>query len=75
VIRKLYYGPPEWLVQKWNAQDRRAFAFWSFWVSVVLAIFFGGMVWFVTALSLLALVANFTAETPVEHEEEGGDTR
>jgi hypothetical protein len=28
------------------------------------------MVWFVTALSLLALVANFTAETPVEQEEE-----
>lgn len=45
------------------------FGFWTFVVSLALAPFLGSLVYFVTALSLLALIPNFTSETPVETEE------
>lgn len=69
MLKRLYYGPPNWLARRFSAEQRRAFAFWSIVVSAAGAIFWGGVVWYVTALSLLALVANFTSETPVEHED------
>lgn len=45
------------------------FGFWTFVVSLLLAPIFGNLVFFVTVLSLLALIPNFTSETPVETEE------
>lgn len=45
------------------------FGFWTLILSTVGAFFFGNKVLYVTALSILALVPNFSAETPVEVEE------
>lgn len=68
-FRRVYYGPPEWLAHNWSARDRRAFAFWSFIIAVVLSVPFGRAVLWVTVLSLLALISTFTSETPVEAED------
>jgi hypothetical protein len=57
-------GPP-----KFSARDRRAFGFWTLILAAVGALFFGREVLYVTILSVLALVPNFTAETPVEEED------
>lgn len=65
-MRRFFYGPPDWIVTHTTAEDRRMFGFWTFVVSVTLAPFLGTLVLFVTGLSLLALIPNFTAETPVE---------
>lgn len=46
------------------------FAFWSFVIACALTPFFGKTVFFVTLLSLLALTSNFSAETPVEEEDD-----
>jgi hypothetical protein len=70
MIRRAVYGPPEWLVRRFSARDRRAFGFWTLILAGVGAIFFGRAVLYVTILSVIALVPNFTSETPVE--EEGG---
>jgi DMSO/TMAO reductase YedYZ heme-binding membrane subunit len=64
----LFYGPPEWLVNRTTAKGRRAFGFWTFILAVIGACFFGRDVLFVTVLSILALVPNFSSETPVEEE-------
>jgi hypothetical protein len=69
VIHKFLYGPPDWLVEHTNARDRRTFGFWTLVIAVVGATFFGGKVLYVTILSILALMPNLTAETPVEEEE------
>lgn len=69
MMTNLYYGPPDWLVNKFSARDRRAFGFWTLIAAAIGAIFFGRLVMYVTILSVLALVPNFTAETPVESEE------
>ena len=68
MLGRIYYGPPEYLSRRYSAKDRRAFAFWSFVAAVVLSVWLGGYVWWVTVLSLLALIANFTGETPTEQE-------
>jgi hypothetical protein len=65
-----FYGPPDWLVDKFSSRDRRAFGFWTLVFAVVGAIFFGREVLYVTVLSIIALVPNFSSETPVEEEEE-----
>lgn len=71
-MRRLLYGPPNWLVKKSSAEDRRMFGFWSFIFAVIGAIFFGRAVLYVTILSILALIPNFSSETPVEEEANGG---
>lgn len=68
MIGRLVYGPPEWVVDRFPARERRAFGFWTFIASAVLAVPFGRSVLFVTLISVLALVSTFTAETPVEEE-------
>lgn len=68
MIGRLVYGPPEWIVEHFHARARRAFGFWTFFASALLAIPFGRSVLFVTVISVLALVSTFTAETPVEEE-------
>jgi hypothetical protein len=68
VIARVFYGPPDWLVAKFDTRDRRAFGFWTLVLSVAAFPFFGSYVVYVSVLSLIALVPNFSAETPVEVE-------
>jgi hypothetical protein len=67
-VSRIIYGPPDWLVKKFSARDRRAFGFWSLIGAAIGAVFFGRAVMYVTILSVLALVPNFSSETPVEEE-------
>lgn len=67
-MSRLYYGPPDWLVDKFEQRDRRAFGFWTFVLACIGAIFFGREVLYVTVLSLVALIPNFSSETPNEVE-------
>lgn len=69
---KPLYGPPNYLVNKFDAEDRRMFGFWTIILSAVGALFFGRAVLYVTVLSILALIPNYASETPVETENEGG---
>jgi hypothetical protein len=70
VIGRLIYGPPDYLVTKFSARERRTFGFWTAVIAIVLLPVFGRMVFYVSILSVLALIPNFTAETPVESEDE-----
>ena len=67
-LRRLYYGPPNWIVTKFSSEDRRAFGFWTFVLAVIGSVFFGRQVLWVTVLSVVALIPNFSSETPVETE-------
>ncbi len=67
-MRRLFYGPPDWLVTKFAAEDRRAFGFWTVIFAAVGTVFFGREVLYVTILSVVALIPNYTSETPVESE-------
>jgi hypothetical protein len=67
-LKRIFYGPPNWLVTKFDAEDRRAFGFWVIIFAVIGACFFGSSVLYVTILSVLALIPNYTTETPVEQE-------
>lgn len=68
MFRKLFYSPPNWLVTKFSSEDRRAFGFWTVVGAAVGSIFWGKEVLWVTILSVVALIPNFTSETPVEEE-------
>ena len=68
VIRKVIYGPPNWLVDKLSAEDRRMFGFWTIVLAIVGAFFWGREVLFVSILSIVALIPNYASETPVEIE-------
>ena len=70
MINKAIYGPPDWLVDKFDSRQRRAFGFWTLIGSAIGAIFFGSEVLYVTILSIVALIPNFSSETPVETESE-----
>lgn len=69
-MRRAIYGPPNWLVEKFSSEDRRAFGFWTIVISIILYPFFGRYVLYVSALSIVALIPNFASETPVEVEVE-----
>lgn len=69
ILRRLLYGPPNWVVGRFSSEDRRMFGFWTIVLSAVGAVFFGRQVLYVTVLSIVALVPNFASETPVEKEE------
>jgi hypothetical protein len=68
-VRRVLYGPPNWLVTKFSAEDRRMFGFWTIVSAVVGAFFFGREVLYVTVLSIVALIPNYASETPVETED------
>ena len=68
-MRRAIYGPPNWLVAKFSSESRRAFGFWTIIAAAVGAVFFGREVLYVTVLSIVALIPNFTSETPVETED------
>lgn len=69
MIGRIFFGPPDWLVSKFTSRDRRAFGFWTLILAAVGAVFWGREVLYVTILSILALIPNFSSETPVEEEE------
>lgn len=69
LIKRIFYGPPNWLVTKFDSEDRRMFGFWTVVFSIIGAFFFGREVLYVTVLSVLALIPNFSTETPVEEED------
>lgn len=69
MIGRWLHGPPDWIVSKLSARDRRTFGFWTVVMSAVGAVFFGRQVLYVTILSVVALIPNFTSETPTEDEE------
>jgi hypothetical protein len=69
-LSSVYYGPPDWLVTKFDSRQRRAFGFWNVVFAAVLSVPFGNKVWYVTILSVVALIPNFSTETPVEEEGE-----
>jgi hypothetical protein len=66
----VFYGPPDWLIDKIDARTRRAIGFWTVVLAVIGAFFFGRQVLYVTVLSVIALIPNFSSETPVETEDE-----
>jgi hypothetical protein len=68
-VRRLFYDPPNWIVNKFSSEDRRMFGFWTIVLSAVGAVFFGREVLYVTILSIIALIPNFASETPVEDED------
>jgi hypothetical protein len=70
MFRQIVYGPPNWLVTKLSAEDRRAIGFWTIIFAVIGAFFFGRQVLYVTVLSIVALIPNYASETPVELEKE-----
>jgi len=69
LIRQVWYGPPNWLVTRFTSEDRRAFGFWNVVCAAIGAFFFGSKVWYVTVLSVIALIPNFSTETPTEEED------
>ena len=69
-MRRCLYGPPNWLVARFSSEDRRMFGFWTVVLAIVGAIFFGRAVLYVTILSVVALIPNFSTETPVEEEDD-----
>lgn len=70
-MRRVFYGPPNWLVDKFDSEDRRMFGFWTIIFAAIGAVFFGNKVLYVTILSIIALIPNYASETPVETEEDG----
>jgi hypothetical protein len=68
MFKRMIFGPPDWLVSKFSSRDRRAFGFWTLILAGIGAVFWGREVLYVTVLSILALIPNFSAETPVEEE-------
>lgn len=70
-MRRLIYGPSNWLVTRFTSEDRRAFGFWILILALIGSLIFGGRVWWVTTLSVIALIPNYTTETPTEVEDAG----
>lgn len=71
-MRRALYGPPNWIVRRFSSEDRRMFGFWTFVLGALGSIPFGRAVLWVSFLSVVALIPNFTSETPVEQEEMSG---
>lgn len=70
MIRKLFYGPPNWLSHRFTAEDRRMVAFWTLVGTILLLPIYGRAVLYVSIISVFGMFPNFAAETPVEEEDE-----
>lgn len=68
MFERIIFGPPDWLVNKFDSHIRRAFGFWTFILAGIGSIFWGREVLYVTVITVLGLVPTFSAETPVEEE-------
>ena len=69
MIRRILYGPPNWLVVKFSAEDRRMFGFWTIIFAICGTLLWGSEVLWVSVLSVVALIPNYASETPVETED------
>ena len=69
MIRRILYGPPNWLVVKFSAEDRRMFGFWTIILAICGTLLWGSEVLWVSVLSVVALIPNYASETPVETED------
>jgi len=70
VFLKVFYGPPDWVVDNISSHTRRAIWFWIATIAAIIAFFMGTYVFYVTILSVIALYAIFSGETPVELEKD-----
>lgn len=68
MMRRIWYGPPEWIVERFPQKQRRAIGFWTVVFAAALTPIFGREVLYVTILSVVALIPNFASETPTETE-------
>lgn len=68
MIRRVLYGPPNYFVTRFSAEDRRMFGFWVLVLAIITLPLLGHLVFYVSLLSVLALVPNYTSETPVEEQ-------
>ena len=66
--KRWLYAPPKWIVSRFSQEDRMVFGFYTFIGALIGTVFFGTMVLWVSVLSVVALIPNFTSETPVEIE-------
>lgn len=76
MMKRIFYGPSDWLVKHTNRRGRAAINFWL----LILWIFPGTFIWielrsalwFVGLMSIYAIwvghLSTLAAETPVEHE-------
>jgi hypothetical protein len=79
-LRRIWYGPPEWIAQSTSAKQRRAINFWLFvvWLipGFIIWLTLRDALWFVGFMSVWAIwvghLSTVAAETPVE--EEGAET-
>lgn len=71
-LSAVWFGPPEWIIDHFPARHRRAFGFWVVVFAITGTLFFGSIVLWVSWLSVIALIPNFTTETPVVHEDDNG---
>lgn len=69
MVKRILYGPPNWLVTKFDSEDRRMFGFWTIIFAIVGTFLFGSEVLWVSILSVVALIPNYASETPVETED------
>ena len=76
-LRRIWYGPPEWIARRTTAKQRRAINFWVLvvWIIPGALIWFAmrNALWFVGFMSVWAIwvghLSAVAAETPVEAEE------
>ena len=76
VLRRIWYGPPEWIARRTTAKQRRAINFWTLvvWLGPGLAtwLLLRNELWFVGFMSVWAIwvghLSAVAAETPVEEE-------
>jgi hypothetical protein len=77
-LRRIWYGPPEWIARSTSAKQRRAINFWVLvlWLipGTVIWFAFRNALWFVGFMSVWAIwvghLSAVAAETPVEHEKQ-----
>lgn len=68
MIGRVIYGPPDFFATRFSSRDRRAFGFWVVVFAIATFPFFGGRVFYVAILSVVALIPNYTTETPTDVE-------
>jgi hypothetical protein len=74
LLERVYFGPGDWIATCTTARQRRAFGFWNVVLAAAFAVPFGSKVLYVTILSIVALIPNITSETPVEKEDDVGNS-
>ena len=75
-LRRIWYGPPEWIARSTSAKQRRALNFWILVVwfvpGTLIWLTLRNQLWFVGFMSVWAIwvghLSAVAAETPVEEE-------